>query len=205
MRIVPRASVSHATRLGRMVVYGWLVALGGLAVSPVALAAEADTPPAVGEAAPDFQLTSLGGDAVRLSELTAEGPVVLVVLRGYPGYQCPLCSIQVGELLKNAAEFAKHEARLLLVYPGPAAGLADKAREFFGKREIPQGFTILTDPDYTFTEAYHLRWNAPRETAYPSTFVIDKSGTVRFVSVSKTHGGRAKTSDLLAALKSLAP
>jgi hypothetical protein len=56
------------------------------------------------------------------------------------------------------------------------------------------------DPDYKFTNAYRLRWDAPRETAYPSTFVIDRERKVRFAKVSKTHGGRATASEVLKAL-----
>ncbi len=47
-------------------------------------------PPSVGDKAPDFTLKTLNDQTVRLSNLTASGKVVLVVLRGWPGYQCPL-------------------------------------------------------------------------------------------------------------------
>src|SRR5258706_1581962 len=63
------------------------------------------TPPAVGEKAPDFTLSTLQGKRVQLSDITAKTPVVLVVLRGYPGYQCPLCNQQVHEFVKNAQSF----------------------------------------------------------------------------------------------------
>ena len=43
-------------------------------------------------------------------------------------------------------------------------------------------------------------WDAPRETAYPSTFVIDQGGVIRFAKVSKSHGGRAATGEVLKAL-----
>ena len=46
--------------------------------------------PKVGDKAPDFTLRSLDDKTVRLSELTAKGNVVLFVLRGWPGYQCPI-------------------------------------------------------------------------------------------------------------------
>ena len=44
-------------------------------------------PPAVGDTAPDFVLSTMDGKRVRLSEVTANSRVVLLVLRGYPGYQ----------------------------------------------------------------------------------------------------------------------
>lgn len=159
------------------------------------------TPPVVGDKAADFELTSVDGMvAVKLSKTIGEGPVVLVVLRGYPGYQCPICNVQVGELLKHADDFKKSGTQLLFVYPGPAMDLSTKAKEFIGKKTIPAHFTFLVDPDYAFTNAYHLRWDAPRETAYPATFVVDKGGIVRYSLVSKTHGGRAKVSDVLKAV-----
>lgn len=180
----------------------FVIAVSTFASQPV-WAADAEAPPAVGQPAPDFELPSLTGEPVRLSRLTSQGPVVLVVLRGYPGYQCPLCRIQFADLLKHAQAFADAGSRVVFVYPGPAEGLADHAREFVGKSVLPEHFFLVTDPDYQFTETFHLRWNAPHETAYPSSFVVGREGTVRFALVSKTHGGRAKTSDLLATLKML--
>ena len=156
--------------------------------------------PAVGDKAPDFTLQALDGRPVTLSKLTVDSPVVLVVLRGYPGYQCPICSVQVGSLLGRSKEFAAAGATVVLVYPGPGENLNDRATEFFKARSFPDHFVVVTDPDYKFTQVYSLRWNAPRETAYPSTFVVDRQGTVRFVKVSKSHGDRANVSDILKSL-----
>ena len=58
----------------------------------------------------------------------------------------------------------------------------------------------VPDPDYTFTNAYNLRWDAKRETAYPSTFVIAADGTIKYAVVSKEHGGRSKAADVLKAV-----
>jgi hypothetical protein len=49
-----------------------------------------------------------------------------------------------------------------------------------------------------------LRWDAPRETAYPATFVLDKNRLVRFAKISHTHGDRTKASDVLAEVKKAA-
>jgi peroxiredoxin len=156
--------------------------------------------PAVGKAAPDFELAKLDGAKVKLSQFTDAGPVVLVVLRGYPGYQCPLCTRQVGELLGKADEIKKANAKVLFVYPGPAESLTKHAEAFFKNQTIPDHVAIVTDPDYTFTNAYDLRWNARNETAYPSTFVLDSKRNVLYRKVSTTHGDRAPIADVLKAL-----
>lgn len=156
--------------------------------------------PAVGDEAPDFTLQTIEGDEVKLSALTEESPVVLVVLRGFPGYQCPICSAQVGALIGKACELADAEAKVVLVYPGPGENLTEKAQQFIRKAKLPENFYFVTDPDYGFTESYGLRWDAPRETAYPSTFVIDTDRIVRFAKVSKTHAGRANPKEVLEAL-----
>jgi thioredoxin-dependent peroxiredoxin len=162
------------------------------------------SPPNVGDKAPDFTLSTLDGQNVELSKLTGQGPVVLVVLRGWPGYQCPICTKQVNEFIVDAKDFEAAKARVLLVYPGPADRLDEHAREFITGKNLPPNFTFVTDPGYRFTNAYALRWDAPNETAYPSAFVIDREGVVRFAKVSKSHGGRASAKEVLEVLASLA-
>lgn len=157
--------------------------------------------PKVGDEAKDFELAAVGGEKVKLSKLTEGGPVVLVVLRGYPGYQCPLCTKQFAEFRAKADEFKKAGAQVAFVYPGPADGLKDKAAEFAKGKDYPAHFTLLLDPDYSLTTAYGLRWDAKNETAYPSTFVIDGTRKVVFAKVSTTHGDRAKVEDVLAKLR----
>lgn len=159
--------------------------------------------PKVGEAAADFTLKTPAGEPVQLTTLLKQGPVVLVVLRGWPGYQCPICTVQVGELVGKTKDLQAAQAQVVLVYPGPAAGLDDHAKEFATGKNLPANFHYVIDPDYIFTQQYDLRWNAPKETAYPSTFVIDRQGKIVFAKTSRGHGDRAKVSDILGALKSI--
>ena len=162
--------------------------------------------PAIGKPAPDFTLEGVAGSLsgeVNLKATLAKGPIVLVVLRGFPGYQCPLCTRQVGALVKHADDFKQAGAEVLMVYPGEAKELALRAKEFLKDLQLPEPLTLLLDPDYQFTNAYHLRWDAPKETAYPSTFVIDGSGIFRMAVVSKTHGGRTEVADVLEAVQAL--
>lgn len=171
--------------------------------SPIT-AEDTPQPPEVGDVAQDFRLPDLKDGTLRsLHQWTSQQPVVLVVLRGYPGYQCPICSRQVGGLIQNSEAIAAAGAHVVLIYPGLKPQLEQRAKEFFSKQTLPDHFTVLTDPDYQFTNAYHLRWDAPRETAYPSTFVISQHNRITYALVSKTHGGRAKPQDVLAALEKL--
>lgn len=156
--------------------------------------------PAVGERAPGFTLNSVAGAPVAFDRLVAEGPVVLVVLRGFPGYQCPICTRQVNEFAGRAKEFAAKGVRVVMVYPGPAPQLQAKAREFLAGKDWPGDFLLLLDPDYTFTLAYGLRWAAPKETAYPATFIVGRDGLVKFAKVSRSHGGRTTAAEVLARL-----
>ena len=47
------------------------------------------------------------------------------------------------------------------------------------------------------TNLYGLRWDAPHETAYPSTFILDKKGIIVFEKVSHSHGDRLSAQDAL--------
>jgi peroxiredoxin len=163
----------------------------------------AASPPDPGAKAPDFSLKTLDNQSIRLRDVGSRGNVVLVVLRGWPGYQCPLCTAQVQDYIANAAGFKEANARVIMIYPGPAAELQAHARDFLKDREWPKEFGFVLDPDFTMVQAYGLRWVAPGETAFPSTFVIDGKGVVRFARISHNHGGRTKAAEVLEELKKL--
>jgi thioredoxin-dependent peroxiredoxin len=154
--------------------------------------------PAVGAKAPDFTLSTPIGKPVRMSREQRGHDLVLVVLRGFPGYQCPYCVKQVHDFVEHASDFAAKDARVLLVYPGPPADLDQHAKEFLEKQaDLPANIILVTDPDYTVTNLYSLRWDAPHETAYPSTFVLDKKGMIVFEKISHSHGDRLSAQDAL--------
>jgi len=155
--------------------------------------------PEVGQAAPEFRLATPAGEALSLSQFTKTGPVVLVVLRGFPGYQCPFCTKQVHAFVAKAEAFAAAGAEVILVYPGPQADLGEHAKEFLAMQApLPNNVHLVIDPDYKFTDQYGLRWDAPQETAYPSTFVLDRHGKVVYRKISKEHGDRTTPEDVLA-------
>jgi peroxiredoxin len=190
MSRIPAVQSRRALWIGSPVLAA--IAIAGLAVSWAVAG-----PPKVGEKAPNFELTTVDGGKVQLSRLLQEGPVVLVVLRGYPGYQCPVCTAQFADLRSKAKELQAARARVVLVYPGPSPELRRHALEFLGTGSLPEGFALALDPDYMLINLYGLRWNAPGETAYPSTFIISPEGLIRFARISRTHGDRARGSEIL--------
>ncbi|WP_230262252.1 redoxin domain-containing protein [Stieleria sp. JC731] len=166
----------------------------------------AKDPIAVGDKAPDFELPVQGKDEyVTLSELVEDGPVVVVVLRGYPGYQCPICSRQVSGLFNRTkaltAAAGDQPRRVVLVYPGPENQLDRRADEFMGAKRMPETFVFVRDPDMKMVTEWGLRWDAPRETAYPSTYVIGPGRRVKWSKISHSHGDRATVEDILKGLR----
>ncbi len=168
-----------------------------LAISLPAVAAT----PAVGQRAPDFTLTALDGTAVSLNTLTASGRVVIVVLRGYPGYQCPFSQQQFQSYLQSAAQFAALGTHVVFVYPGAGSkNLATDAADMAGSQPLAANVHLVLDPDYSFTNLYGLRWNDPNETAYPSVFVIHSDNSVVFEHVGQYHSDFTPATDTLAAV-----
>ncbi len=155
----------------------------------------------MGDQAKAFELKTLDDHVVQLDELRKSGPVVLVVLRGWVGYQCPICTRQVGALIAKGPELTANGASVVLVYPGPAGELKSHAQDFVSGKTLPEHFDFVIDPELKFVTDYGLRWDAPGENAYPATFVVGRDGKIVFAKISHSHGDRAKVTDILAALK----
>ena len=168
--------------------------------SPATQPASPTTQPGVGDLAKDFKLYTLDNQTVELANLRQSGPVVLVVLRGWVGYQCPICNRQVGDLIAHGQELTATGASVVLVYPGPAHNLESHAEDFITGKTLPEHFYFVIDPMMAFVSDYGLRWNARRENAYPATFVIAADGKIVFEKISRTHGNRATATQILAAL-----
>jgi peroxiredoxin len=153
----------------------------------------------VGESAPDFSLLDARGERIVLSELLANGPVVVTF---YRGEWCPYCNMQL---------------RALPQAPDHGLTLSEK-------NEL--AFAVLSDLDQSVSESFKVRFemtgeledlhvnvfqNDPalqnadgrRSLPVPSTFVIDRDGVVRFASVNADWRVRTEPAEVIAALTSL--
>jgi peroxiredoxin len=114
-----------------------------------------------------------------------------------------MCTRQVGGFIGQAHAFQAAGANVVLVYPGAADVVQDRAEDFVTGKTLPEQFHFVVDPDLKVVNLYHLRWNADGETAYPSTFVLDRQGVVRFAKISQSHGDRSSAPEVLQVLEGL--
>ncbi len=171
---------------------------------------------AVGADAPDFSLPDALGSKVTLSELLAEGPVVLSFYRG--GW-CPYCSIQLRTLQARLTDLAAAGGRLVAVSPQTP----DSSLSTAEKLEL--AFPVLSDAGnavarrygLVFTLADELRpvyagWGLDLPAAngdetfelpLPATFVIGADGKVAWRFADADYTKRAEPDDVIAALRAL--
>lgn len=146
-----------------------------------------------GDPAPDFELTSDDGTAVRLSDFRGR-PVVLFF---YPKDDTPGCTKEACGFRDAYAEYEERGAVLLGISPD---GEASHAR-FKAKYSLP--FTLLSDPDKLAASAYDVwrektMYGKKRMGILRSTFVIAPDGTVAKALYGVKPEGHAK--QVLAAL-----
>ena len=158
----------------------------------------------IGQRAPDFELPVVCENRfLNLRDEYRQGPVVVIVLRGYPGYQCPLCKSQFNAVVNRAKALEAETGRVVLVYPGKTEQLAKQAERFLGSRRLPDPVTLVRDDDLQMVNDWGLRWNKRGQTAYPATFVIDKNGRIAWKKVSTSYAGRSTVEEILRELRKL--
>jgi thioredoxin-dependent peroxiredoxin len=122
--------------------------------------------------APDFELTSDGGERIRLSDLKGRP----VVLHFYPKDDTPGCTAQACELRDQYSLFRERGAVVLGVSPDDEESHA----RFREKYSLP--FTLLADPGHHVAEQYGVwverRYGRKSIGIERSAFVIDENGTV---------------------------
>lgn len=98
-----------------------------------------------GDAAPNFTLTTDAGNPVSLTDLLAQGPLILYF---YPADFTPVCTAEACMYRDAASELAAVGARVVGVSPQAAASKAS----FKAKHAL--NFTLLADPGNTVAKQY---------------------------------------------------
>jgi len=117
-----------------------------------------------GETAPEFRLQVLGGDAVALAEVLAEGPVVLAFFKT----SCPVCQLTLPFLDRIWNGRNPQAPRIFGISQDDSADT-----RAFNKR-FHVTFPVLLDPPrerYPVSNAYGI-------SSVPTLYVIEQDGTV---------------------------
>lgn len=167
-------------------IWVFLVMLGVVMMGANAMAQSANTglsPVAGRPLAPDFQLTNLDGELVRLSDFKGE-----VVVVNFWATWCPPCRAEMPSMQHAWDKLQDQDVMLLAIHVG---GNEDKIWSFVGDYEI--NFPILIDADSSVADAWPMK-------GLPSTFVIDPQGRIAYRAI----GGREwDDADILAIIFAL--
>ncbi|MZF88183.1 peroxiredoxin [Streptomyces sp. SID5643] len=148
-----------------------------------------------GDKVEDFALPDETGTVRSLSELLAEGPVVLFF---YPAALTPGCTAQACHFRDLATEFAAVGARPV----GISGDDVERQQEFAGRHGL--GMPLLSDSDGAVRERFGVRRGFSLAPTKRTTFVIAQDRTVLDVVRSElrmnAHADRA-----LAALRANRP
>ena len=160
--------------------------------------------PGIGQRAPDFELPLVGKKKfLSLRDEYRNGPVVVIVLRGYPGFQCPMCKNQFNSVVNRAKALSSKSKCVVLVYPGKADQLEQNSKRFLGSRRLPDPIRGVRDGDMQMVKEWGIRWEARNQTAYPATFIVDQNGRIAWKKVSSTSAGRSTAEEILRELRKL--
>jgi thioredoxin-dependent peroxiredoxin len=143
-----------------------------------------------GDLVPDFELPDQDGKQRKLSELLADGPVVLFF---YPAAMTPGCTKESCHFRDLAAEFAAVGAQRV----GISADPVEKQRAFADKHSFD--YPLLSDEDKSVAAVFGVKRALSFLPNKRTTFVIGTDSKVREVISSEVN--MAKHADL--ALESL--
>ena len=139
-----------------------------------------------GDLVEDFALPDETGTVRSLTDLLADGPVVLFF---YPAALTAGCTAEACHFRDLAAEFAAVGARPV----GISGDSVDRQQEFAGKHTL--GMPLLSDPDGAVRERFGVKRGFSLAPTKRVTFVIGQDRTVLEVVRSElrmnTHADRA--------------
>ena len=148
--------------------------------------------PAVGAAAPGFNLTTNEGKQVNLNDLKGQW----VVLYFYPKDFTSGCTLEARNFQRDIAKYEAAKAVIL----GVSVDTAESHKEFCAKEGL--NFKLLSDTDAKVSEQYGsiMEYNGAKLSAR-NTFIIDPQGKVAKVFEKVKVAGHSE--EVLAALASL--
>ena len=146
-----------------------LLGLGLVWIVSSRVSAEQSTAPGIaqpqeGFLAPDFQLTSLAGENIRLSDLRGRA----VILNFWASW-CPPCRAEMPAIQAVHEKYSAEDLIVVAINASSQDNL-DAAQEFLDSLNL--SFLVLKDTTGSVQELYQV-------TALPTTFFIDRQGIIQ--------------------------
>jgi peroxiredoxin len=167
-----------------------------------------------GAKAPSFTLTDHNGKRVSSSDLLAKGRLVLLFIRGR---WCPFCVGQMEAMNYVAAQIVAAGASLLAISP------QTEKQAYFMHDQHKLVFPLLVDAHNEVARQFGLVYRASQEQQdlyrrtfvnlplvngddswtlpIPATYIIDRDGTVLFVSTNEDYTERPEPLEILSKLE----
>ncbi|MDJ0703536.1 MAG: peroxiredoxin-like family protein [Leptolyngbyaceae cyanobacterium MO_188.B28] len=169
-----------------------------------------------GDTAPNFSLPNATGQTVAISDLLANGPVVISF---YRGQWCPYCNLELRALQEALPEIQSLGAKLAAISPQTP----DNSLSTTEKNELT--FEVLSDVGNQVARQFGLVFSLPEELRpiyqgfgidlpahngdktfelpIPATYVIKSDGAIAHAFVDPDYTKRMDPADIVAALRSL--
>lgn len=148
----------------------------------------------VGNKFPFLRFVNSNGEVIDLRQHVANKKLVVVVLRGFAGSVCLVCSSQTLALSKQIKKFHDRNTEVILVYPGEIETIPQFISSVHDiESTLPLPFPIVLDADLSLVNEFKINGSL----AKPSTMIIDENGIVRYAYVGKHPGDRPTIPNLL--------
>jgi len=171
----------------------------------------------VGDTAPDFAIPNAAGKSIVLTDLLKSGPVVLTFYRG--GW-CPYCNAQLSDLHLVEPKLRKSGFEIVFLS-------TDRPELLYSSLKATDiHYTLLSDSRLEAAKSFHVAYHVDdatfakmreygvdleastgtkqHELPVPSVFIIDTSGTIRFVYSNPDYKIRLGADELWTAAQPLA-
>lgn len=155
-------------------------------------------PPQEGQMAPDFFLTSVSGEKIRMLEMTGE----CVVLVFFPQTFTTFSTMEIRQFVQFHVSLQALGAKVIGISVDPAEAL----RTFAQKEEIP--FQLLSDFDREAAKAYGVyaeERGGFRCVAKPSVFIINKAQRIVYRWVSEDLGELPDLDQVISVIQGFSP
>lgn len=124
-------------------------------------------PPAIGSAAPDFQLTALDGKVFSLSSAAKAKKAVVVI---FISTQCPYSNAYNERMKDMANAYASRGIQFVGINSNKTENAAEVANH---AKSHGHTFPIMKDPDNKVADMYDARRT-------PEVYVVDSAGTLQY-------------------------